>query len=80
MFRHPRGRALAAVALALGLMTAPAHAQGYPRLGLYFRLYQNGFPMITGGDVGGPFDTSVLDAIARYDEVIFGASPASEYR
>jgi hypothetical protein len=80
VFRYPRGRALAALTLALGLVTAPAHAQDYPRLGLHVQLYQNGFPMITGNDVGGPFDTSVLDAIARYDEVTFGASPASEYR
>ncbi|MFI5370130.1 MAG: hypothetical protein ACHQ52_01135 [Candidatus Eisenbacteria bacterium] len=81
MSPHSPGRALVIGAIVMTwLVVAPAHAQDYPRLGLHIRLYQNGFPMITGGDVHGPFDASVLDAMARYDEVTFGASPASEYR
>ncbi len=81
MTRSPRGRAFVIVAsFLLSLAAPPAHAQDYPRLGLHIRLFQNGYPFITGGTVDGPLDTSVLDALARYHEVTFAASPTSEYR
>jgi len=77
----PRGRASILVALVLlSLVPVAGRAQDYPRLGLHMRLFQNGFPMITGGSVTGPLDVSVLDAMARFQEVTFGASPTSEYR
>ena len=76
-----RGQGLGLCALTLLLLTpALARAQDHPRLGLHMRLFQNGFPIILGGNIDGPLDASVLDAMSRYHEVTFSASPASEYR
>lgn len=68
----------AIVALALARPGA-AHAQGYPRLGLYGAIAGDGYPFIVAG-VNGALQDTTLDAVARYHEVALDASPISEYR
>jgi len=65
----------AILALALARPGA-AHAQDYPRLGLYGAIAGDGYPFI----VNGALQDTTLDAVARYHEVVLDASPISEYR
>jgi len=70
-------------ALAMGILALAASgalAQTHPRLGLYHQISGSGFPYTTGGIIQGPFDTAVLDAVARYDEVVLASTPVTEYR
>ena len=72
-------RAALAVALvcACALNVATAAAQGYPRLGLYGSMTGNGYPL---WDSAGTVNQAAIDAISRFDEVIFDASPITPYR
>ncbi|HET7225292.1 MAG TPA: carbohydrate binding domain-containing protein [Candidatus Eisenbacteria bacterium] len=65
--------ALAALAL---LAAGPARAQNYPRLGLYGSIMGDGTPYL---DATGALNTTTLDQVARYDEVILDASPITDY-
>ena len=64
--------------LALVLSSAPAFAQGYPRLGMYGTNTGLGFPLT---DVSGNnLNPEVLDALARYHQVILAVDPITPYR
>jgi hypothetical protein len=54
-------------------------AAGYPRLGLYGSIHGNGSPYFSA-PADTTFDSSALDAIARYDEVILDVNPITPYR
>ncbi len=73
--------AIAAAWLALLMLcrgAAAARAQDYPRLGLYGSMYADGYPLLD--PTTGLVNTTVLDQIARYHEVILDASPITPYR
>jgi len=65
------------LAALVAALPQPAHAQNYPRLGLYGSMYGDGYPLI---DSTGTLVTAALDQIARYDEVTLEASPITPYR
>jgi len=69
--------AAALFVLATAARTASAAAPLYPRLALYGNMRGNGYPL---WDSTGTLQTSVLDAIARYDEVVIEAAPITPYR
>jgi hypothetical protein len=69
--------ATALAVVALLTCARPACSAGYPRLGLYGQIGGNGYPL---WDATGALDNAALDDIARYDEVVFDASPITEYR
>ena len=68
---------LGAAFSALPAAPGAARAEDYPRLGLYGSMAGDGYPL---WDLGGAFQDTSLDAIARFHEVILDASPISEYR
>jgi len=73
-------RWLTVSALAAALTTgasSSAHAQDYPRLGLYGSMFGDGYPLWDSTGVANP---AVLDQIARYHEVVLDASPITPYR
>jgi hypothetical protein len=49
----------------------------YPRVALYSHVYGDGYPMLRSD---GTLSDSALDAHARYPQVVFEASPATEHR
>ena len=77
---RPRSLSLLAALLAValtGAVAAPARAQDYPRLGLYGSMFGDGYPL---WDASGVVNTTVLDQISRYHEVVLDASPITPYR
>jgi hypothetical protein len=80
--RPALGLFLLACAAAAGSLAFPgaAHAQDYPRLGLYGAIGGDGYPYFSGDLMSGALQDTTLDAVARYHEVILDASPLSEYR
>ena len=70
-------RLLPLVALVLAFAATSARAQSYPRLGLYGICSNEGLPLL---DVSGNLDPAVLDAVARYDQVILPVTPITPYR
>jgi hypothetical protein len=69
--------AAALFVLAVAARPASAAAPMYPRLALYGNMRGNGYPL---WDSTGTLQTSALDAIARYDEVVIEAAPITPYR
>jgi hypothetical protein len=67
----------ASILAILMAVASPAAAQNYPRIALYGQMYSTGAPL---WDVNGVLDPLMLDAIARYDELVIEASPITEYR
>lgn len=73
--RAPRQLALALV-VAMFALAGAAHAQPFPRLGLYGSIMGDGTPFLTST---GALNTTTLDQVARYHEVILDASPITDY-
>lgn len=67
----------ALVLLALGaVLAAPARAQDYPRLGLYWSVKRDGRPLL----VNGVLDAALAARVARYHQVVVDVDPFSPYR
>lgn len=70
-------RAGCAFALLLLSGAGVASAQDYPRLGMYGICTELGYPLL---DANGQQDPVVLDALARYHQVILPVTPITPYR
>jgi hypothetical protein len=67
------------LAAALAVSAAlPAHAQDYPRLGLYGFSAGNAWPFVNVPS--GTLNDPLLDDLSRYHELILFSSPLTEYR
>jgi hypothetical protein len=58
-------------------VAAPAHAQDYPRLGLYWSIHRDGQPLL---DAGGVLDPVVAAQVTRYHQIVVDVDPLSPYR
>lgn len=68
----------AALFLALALApAAPAAAQDYPRLGLYWSVHRDGQPLLLAD---GTLNPAVASQVARYHEIVVDVDPFSPYR
>lgn len=63
--------------LLLLVCAGPAGAREFPRLGMYGVCTELGYPLL---DAGGNPDPAVLDALARYHQVILPVTPLTPYR
>lgn len=70
-------RTLLLSVLLLALPGGPASAQEFPRLGMYGICTELGSPML---DASGNHDPVVLDALARYHQVILPVTPITPFR
>lgn len=61
----------------LVLVAAPARAQDFPRLGMYGICTELGYPLL---DSLGNHDPVVLDALARYHQVLLPVTPITPFR
>lgn len=69
---------LATLLLALAFApAAPAAAQDYPRLGLYWSVHRDGQPLLAAD---GTLDPVVAAQVARYHEIVVDVDPFSPYR
>jgi len=67
-----------ALLLALALcVAAPAAAQDYPRLGLYWSVKRDGRPLV---QANGTLDPVVAAQVSRYHEIVVDVDPFSPYR
>ena len=76
LLRAIRSAALVALALVPAL-AAPAAAQDYPRLGLYWSIHRDGRPLL---DANGNLDPVVAGQVARYHQIVVDVDPLSPYR
>lgn len=70
-------RSPAIILLLLALAAGPALAQDYPRLGMYGICTELGEPLL---DPAGNLNLPVINALARYHEVILPVTPITPYR